>query len=210
MLGRFRTAFFAFPAEPNDLFTTIVTAAEAASRATDKISIKTWPETDIFGAALADQVRHDETAVLSGQGDCPRNARPRVKRLAGAISELGGGGLRLEAWRVRSIGKRSDLLSLQFPHFEKGPVLIVLGDAKVIRSKKLVRGGLGQAGVFDGDLPIAVRPSGAVVCSMEHDRPPGPVAYPSGNSPFDQGFREPPGGRSLSRPSGLFGVTVAM
>jgi hypothetical protein len=63
MLGRFRTAFFAFPAEPNDLFTTIVTAAEAASRATDKISIKTWPETDIFGAALADQVRNEIRAA---------------------------------------------------------------------------------------------------------------------------------------------------
>ena len=62
MAGRFKTAFFAFPGEPTDLFATIESAAETAS-ASAKISIKTWPEMDIFGAALADQVRSEISAA---------------------------------------------------------------------------------------------------------------------------------------------------
>ena len=52
MAGKFRTAFFSFPGEPNDLFATIGSAAETAARISDKISIKTWPDMDIFGALL--------------------------------------------------------------------------------------------------------------------------------------------------------------
>jgi hypothetical protein len=59
MAGKFRTAFFSFPGEPNDLFATIGSAAETAAGISDKISIKTWPEMDIFGAALADEVRNE-------------------------------------------------------------------------------------------------------------------------------------------------------
>jgi len=55
---KFRAVFFAFPGEPNDLFATIVSAAETAARASEKISITTWPEMTIFGAALADEVRN--------------------------------------------------------------------------------------------------------------------------------------------------------
>ena len=59
MAGKFKTAFFAFPGEPNDLFETIESAKEAAAGASDKILIKTWPAMDIFGAALADEVRSE-------------------------------------------------------------------------------------------------------------------------------------------------------
>jgi hypothetical protein len=59
MAGKFKTAFFAFPGEPNDLFATIESANEAAAGASDKILIKTWPAMDIFGAALADEVRSE-------------------------------------------------------------------------------------------------------------------------------------------------------
>ncbi|MGH6838085.1 MAG: P-loop ATPase, Sll1717 family [Methylocella sp.] len=58
MADKFKTAFFAFPGEPAELLTTIESAAETA-RASKKISIKTWPEMDIFGAALADQIRSE-------------------------------------------------------------------------------------------------------------------------------------------------------
>ena len=58
MADKFRAAFFAFPGEPNDLFATIVSAAETAARASEKISITTWPEMTIFGAALADEDRN--------------------------------------------------------------------------------------------------------------------------------------------------------
>jgi len=59
MAGKFRTAFFSFPGEPNDLFATIGSAAENVACVSDKIKIKTWPEMDIFGAALADEVRNE-------------------------------------------------------------------------------------------------------------------------------------------------------
>jgi hypothetical protein len=63
MPSRFRTAFFVFPNEPSDLFATIVAGVEAAGGASDKISIKTWPEMNIFGAGLADNVRNEIRAA---------------------------------------------------------------------------------------------------------------------------------------------------
>jgi hypothetical protein len=67
MPNKFRRAFLAFPGEPNDLFDTIVSGAELATKTADeKVSVKTWPEMNIFGAALADTVRKEirETDVL--------------------------------------------------------------------------------------------------------------------------------------------------
>lgn len=63
MAGRFKTAFFAFPSEPNDLFATIVSAAKTAANASNKLSIRTWPELEVFGAALADEVRNEIRAA---------------------------------------------------------------------------------------------------------------------------------------------------
>jgi hypothetical protein len=46
---------------------------------------------------------------------------------------------------------------------------MILGDAKVIRSKVWVARGFEQAIALDGDCTISFRPGGAVVCSTEHD-----------------------------------------
>jgi nucleoside 2-deoxyribosyltransferase len=56
-MSKHKTAFFAFPAQPDDLSGTIMAAAEAACSTSSEISIKVWPELDIFGAAIADKVR---------------------------------------------------------------------------------------------------------------------------------------------------------
>jgi hypothetical protein len=81
-------------------------------------------------------------------------------------------------------------------------VLIVLGDAKVIRAKERVGDGFGKAHIFGRDLSIAVRPDGAVVCSMEHDN-----LLWVGNSPTYQAFRRHEAA-DCCVPSGLFGVDV--
>jgi hypothetical protein len=57
MLEKFRSAFFAFPAEPRDLKGTILSGVETAERANDKLSVTPWPALHIFGAALADEIR---------------------------------------------------------------------------------------------------------------------------------------------------------
>jgi hypothetical protein len=59
MANSFRRAFFAFPAQPNDLFTTIGSACERVKELSDKIELKPWPQMDIFGAGLADVVRKE-------------------------------------------------------------------------------------------------------------------------------------------------------
>jgi hypothetical protein len=58
MQAKFRTAFLAFPAKPDDLVSTITAGASAAND-TEKIAITQWPEMDIFGACLADKVRDE-------------------------------------------------------------------------------------------------------------------------------------------------------
>jgi hypothetical protein len=59
MAGRFKTAFFAFPGEPNDLFATIDFAARIVADESGRVTVKTWPQMDVFGAALADEVRNE-------------------------------------------------------------------------------------------------------------------------------------------------------
>src|SRR5258708_4914827 len=59
MSERFKSAFFAFPSQPDDLVKTVIAGAEAANGASEKVSIKTWPQMDIFGAALADEIRSE-------------------------------------------------------------------------------------------------------------------------------------------------------
>jgi hypothetical protein len=46
---------------------------------------------------------------------------------------------------------------------------VSLGDAEVIRTEKWVRSLSGQAGVFSGDLPIAIRRVCAIVGSRRHE-----------------------------------------
>jgi hypothetical protein len=57
-VGTFASAFFAFPAKPDELVATIIAASEAAE-ATGKVTVKPWPAMDIFGACLADEVRNE-------------------------------------------------------------------------------------------------------------------------------------------------------
>jgi hypothetical protein len=59
MSGHFRSAFFAFPSEPAELYDTISAAVSAPDGAWDKIAVKPWPHVNIFGSALADQVRNE-------------------------------------------------------------------------------------------------------------------------------------------------------
>jgi hypothetical protein len=53
---RFRTAFFAYPAKPDDLRNPIERATKAVTTS-DPIKITGWPQLDIFGANIADKVR---------------------------------------------------------------------------------------------------------------------------------------------------------
>jgi hypothetical protein len=57
MPQRFQTAFFAYPAQPNELAETITSGVSNARMISSKISLTLWPEMDIFGTGLADEVR---------------------------------------------------------------------------------------------------------------------------------------------------------
>ncbi|MDP3855099.1 P-loop ATPase, Sll1717 family [Phenylobacterium sp.] len=57
MADRFRRAFFAFPAAPPDLARTIERASELANARTDRVALTAWPQLDVFGALIPDQVR---------------------------------------------------------------------------------------------------------------------------------------------------------
>ncbi len=63
MKCHFRKAFFAFPTKPAELFDTISAAMSAPEDAWDKISIRPWPQVDIFGAALGDEIRREIAAA---------------------------------------------------------------------------------------------------------------------------------------------------
>jgi hypothetical protein len=56
MAMRFRTAFFAYPAEPSDLRTAIEAATKSLSLS-DPIKITAWPQLQIFGANIPDKIR---------------------------------------------------------------------------------------------------------------------------------------------------------
>jgi hypothetical protein len=55
-LANFKSGFFAFPSEPLELKNPILAAVELL-RSNDRVSIKTWPQLPIFGAAIPDEVR---------------------------------------------------------------------------------------------------------------------------------------------------------
>jgi hypothetical protein len=57
MVDRFKKAFFAFPSAPAELARTIERAAGAANAKTDRLAITKWPQLDVFGAVIPDQVR---------------------------------------------------------------------------------------------------------------------------------------------------------
>jgi len=65
MSMRFRTAFFAYPAKPDDLRNPIERATKALTLS-DPIKITGWPHLDIFGANIADKIRDglSETDIL--------------------------------------------------------------------------------------------------------------------------------------------------
>jgi hypothetical protein len=58
MSRRFRTAFFAYPAVPDDLTATITTATRGI-RDSDQIKVTPWPQVDIFGANIPDTIRNE-------------------------------------------------------------------------------------------------------------------------------------------------------
>jgi hypothetical protein len=56
MAGRFKTAFFAYPAEPPDLTAPIEAAVQALAKS-DHIKVTRWPEVEIFGINIPDKIR---------------------------------------------------------------------------------------------------------------------------------------------------------
>ncbi len=56
MSMRFRTAFFAYPAEPSDLRMPIESATKSLTLS-DPIKITSWPQLEIFGANIPDKIR---------------------------------------------------------------------------------------------------------------------------------------------------------
>lgn len=57
MADRFRRAFFAYPAQPADLVNTINNAADGIAKTAPKLELTTWPQMDVFGAFIPDEVR---------------------------------------------------------------------------------------------------------------------------------------------------------
>ena len=55
-MARFRSAFFAFPAEPVELKNPIEAAVEHIKSNT-AVSVTAWPQLPIFGASIPDEVR---------------------------------------------------------------------------------------------------------------------------------------------------------
>ncbi|MVA17678.1 hypothetical protein GOZ94_01795 [Agrobacterium vitis] len=64
----FRKAFFAYPGSPADLANTIKLACERSAPKKLEVSLTPWPQMDVFGDAIADQVRKniEEADVLIG------------------------------------------------------------------------------------------------------------------------------------------------
>ncbi|MDR6291660.1 Cdc6-like AAA superfamily ATPase [Inquilinus ginsengisoli] len=59
MSTKFRKAFFAFPSTPNDLTAPIKAAAEAIKRSDDHISVQIWPQMEVFGASIPDEIKSE-------------------------------------------------------------------------------------------------------------------------------------------------------
>jgi hypothetical protein len=57
MAKGYRTAFFAYPAQPADLAVTISSAITASNASETGIKIQGWPQLPVFGANIADEVR---------------------------------------------------------------------------------------------------------------------------------------------------------
>ena len=56
VVASFRSAFFAFPNEPQELYAQIL-AATAVIKGNDRVKITSWPQLEIFGAVIPDEVR---------------------------------------------------------------------------------------------------------------------------------------------------------
>lgn len=56
-MQKFRKGFFAYPGTPADLVATISSAAKLLAAKTDRIGLKTWPQLDIFGASIPNEVK---------------------------------------------------------------------------------------------------------------------------------------------------------
>jgi hypothetical protein len=61
----FRSAFFAFPNQPDELKLPIVTAVEVANKR-DDLRVQSWPQLPVFGASIPDTVKGaiEKTDVL--------------------------------------------------------------------------------------------------------------------------------------------------
>lgn len=57
MANRTTRAFFAYPGHPADLSSTINTAAKLVSSTPNAPELKTWPQMDVFGANIPDEIR---------------------------------------------------------------------------------------------------------------------------------------------------------
>ena len=55
-MANFRSAFFAFPNEPQELYAQILAATELI-KTNDRVRITSWPQLKIFGAVIPDEVR---------------------------------------------------------------------------------------------------------------------------------------------------------
>lgn len=63
MAEKFTRAFFAYPGTPNDLTSPIETAATGLERTSANVKLDTWPQLEVFGANIPDDIRgHINTA----------------------------------------------------------------------------------------------------------------------------------------------------
>lgn len=59
MAERFRKAFFAYPGKPSDLSGTINTVVKIVQASPAKLDLHAWPQTDVFGANIPDEIRNE-------------------------------------------------------------------------------------------------------------------------------------------------------
>lgn len=66
MPNQYRKAFFAYPSADADLINTIEIVSKAISNSPAKLKLKIWPQTEVFGAHIPDEIRSsiDEVDVL--------------------------------------------------------------------------------------------------------------------------------------------------
>jgi hypothetical protein len=82
------TAFFAYPGQPNDLVSTIDSAATAINNGNGSLELTIWPEMGVFGEIIPDQVRDNIRSARAFIFDVTR-PNPNVYYEAGYAIGLG-------------------------------------------------------------------------------------------------------------------------